>query len=156
MGVGLGALKVKMALAWRLMGGPMLGQDVPAVTFTSTLCPASPRAVKLPVKLPARSIVALPPTPVPLTLAAPVGAAPEPHNQPAPLRLPDTVGGLPEDGLSATAGAAAALYAGPTTWSTREEMTARTIIALCIPHHLNAIVRASCFGASQCARCLDD
>src|SRR3990172_628634 len=112
----------------------MPGQAVLAVTFTSMRCPAVPRTVKLPRKEPSRLIVAEPPTPVPLTVAPPSGAPPEGHSQPLPLRLPDTEGGLPEDGLSAKVGAAAALDAGPTTWSAREETTARTISALRIAH----------------------
>ena len=86
----------------------MLGQDVPAVTTTWMLCPAVPRTVKLPLRLPSRLMEPVPVTPDPPTVATPDGAPPELHSQPLPLRLPLTEGAPPEEGLRTRVGAAAA------------------------------------------------
>ena len=102
-GVGIGAVNVKRAVACRYSSGRVPGHS--AVTVTPTVSPALPRTVKVPVSLPSLPILAEPPTPLPLTVAVPAGA-PSEHSQSTPLRSPDALGGSPEFGLRVSVSAA--------------------------------------------------
>ena len=155
---GGGASNAKVALARSWIGGPMLGQDVSAITVTSMRWPAPPRTAKLPLRLPSRLMVAEPATPSPLTVASPAGAAPNSHSHPLPPRSPLTDGASPEEGLSTRAGASApASGARPALRMTRAETAVPIRRALRTPappcygslaSSLGASVRAATCGSS--------
>jgi len=98
--VDVGVLKVKVALAETLSGGPETGSGHgPDVTVSWMLCPALPMIVKVPDR-PNRVIDTDPDAP--LIVCGPLGIAPAGHVQPSPLSVPLTEGASPEDGFKSS------------------------------------------------------
>jgi hypothetical protein len=119
-GGGGGAWKVKLARA-RLPCARHV-----ALTEIVTTWPASPRTVNWPERLPDRSMLAEPLTPVPETATLEAG-----EHQPAPLSVPETLGGSPEAGCRTSDGLwAYPVLIGPNTGETSRLISIRSQRAL--------------------------